>query len=464
MINPVDLSISEAAARLRDGQVTAVELAQAALDRIARRDRHIHAFVAMNRDQVMQEAMRADAALAQGRNFGLLHGIPIAVKDLIDVAGLPCTSGSAAQKGRMPHRDAEAVRLMRAAGAVILGKLATYEFAMAGPDFALPDPPARNPWNAARITGGSSSGSAAAVAAGIVRASLSTDSGGSIRSPASYCGVVGLKPTFGRVPRTGVYPLSPTLDHVGPIAATVEEAALVLDALTGQDEADAASVGQSWRPATGLIGRDLRNLRIGYARSWFSNDSQTEPALITAMDAAVSQLSLLGARVEEIDPPSYFLFEAASSVILHAEALAVHRERLRTNCAFYGAPVLQSLAAGAAIDPGDVEKARRAARLLSQGLGISMTGFDALITTTTLTVAPPFSAFDGEKAAWTPMRTIPFNLTGNPALSVPIGFHAGLPYGMQIVGVAGAEDVICRIGHAFERATDHSVQHPAFAG
>jgi len=448
-VNPANLSLSEAAARLRDGTLTSTALTQAVLDRIAARDGQLHAFSALD-STAMDQAGAADRALAEGCDLGALHGLPMGIKDMIDVAGQPTTCGSALP-AEPAKSDAETVALLRAQGAVILGKLNTYEFAMVGPDLTLPHPPARNPWNPAHITGGSSSGSAAAVAGGLIRAVLGTDTGGSVRSPAGYCGCVGLKPTYGRTSRQGVFPLSPSLDHIGPLAATVAEAALVLDAITNDPAA---------RPACTLIGRDINGLKLGYPRAWFAADPRADPALIRAMDNAASQLSLLGARIEEITLPDYALYEAAGSILIHAEALAVHQSLIRTHASAYGRLVLQSLAFGAAVDTDALTRARCAARHLTAAMEQAISPFAALILPTTLTPALPFSAFDGEKAVWTPMRTIPFNLTGQPALSLPMGFADGLPLGLQIVGASGAEDMICRIGHAFEMATDASLMHP----
>ena len=450
MTDPADLSIPEAALALREGRLTSRQLTEAALSRIAKRNDRLQAFTYLNSD-ALAEADRADAMLATG-SANTLCGIPVAVKDLIDVAGLPATSGSAVLSGRIAPADADAVARLRAQGAVILGKLATYEFAMVGPDLTLPDPPARNPWNLNHITGGSSSGSASAVAGGLVRLALGTDTGGSIRSPSAYCGCVGLKPSYDRVSRSGAFPLSASLDHTGPLAATVEEAALALDAMT---EAPA-----SWRPASARLDRGVQGLRIGYARDWFANDPQASHSLIRAMDDAAAQFSMLGATITEITLPDYTLYEAVGSVILHAEALAEHRILMRDRLACYGKPVLQCLAFGAAIDAVDVTHARQAqVKLTKDTLGIMAT-FDLVITATTLTPALPFSAFDGEKAVWTPMRTIPFNVTGQPVLSLPIGFDGDLPLGMQIIGRKGDDDLICAAGHAFERATDHSAQRP----
>ncbi|GAB1477893.1 hypothetical protein MASR2M74_04360 [Paracoccaceae bacterium] len=199
--------------------------------------------------------------------------------------------------GRVTETDASSIARLRAQGAVLIGKLATYEFAMVGPDLALPDPPARNPWNTAHITGGSSSGSASAVAGGLMRLAIGTDTGGSIRAPAAYCGCVGLKPSYDRVSRAGAFPLSPGLDHTGPLAATVAEAALALDALTSRPE--------DWRPATARLGQGVSSLRIGFSRDWFADDPQASPALIRAMDDAAAQFSLLGARITLVTLPDY---------------------------------------------------------------------------------------------------------------------------------------------------------------
>lgn len=446
----IDLSIQDAAAALRAGTISARQLTEAALHRIAVRNDRLHAVTHLN-PNALTEADRADAMLAAGLG-GAMCGIPFLVKDLIDVADLPATSGSAVLAGRIAETDADAVARLRAQGAVVLGKVATYEFAMVGPDLTLPDPPARNPWNRAHITGGSSSGSAAAVAGGMVRFALGTDTGGSIRSPSAYCGCVGLKPSYGRVARAGAFPLSPSLDHTGPLAASVTDAALALDAITEHPE--------NWRPSAAKLGQGARGLRIGYARDWFATDPQAAPALVRAMDDAAAQFSMLGARITPIPLPDYAPYEAAASVILHAEALAEHRDLIRAKAALYGRPVLQCLAFGAAISEVELTQARLAQTSLTAAMLAAMQGFDLILTATTLTPALPFSAFDGEKAVWTPMRTIAFNLTGQPAISVPIGFDSGLPLGMQLVGRMGDEDLICAAAHGYEQATDHSCQRP----
>ncbi len=449
MADPADLSVFEAAAALKSGTLTSRCLVEATLARIAARLK-LAVFTHLATDALAQ-ADAADARLSSGEDVGPFCGIPVAVKDLIDVAGQPSTAGSAVLAGHVAKEDAPAVARLRAQGAVLIGKLATYEFAMVGPDVNLPYPPARNPWNLAHITGGSSSGSAAAVAAGLVRLSLGTDTGGSIRSPAAYCGCVGLKPSYDRVAKSGAFPLSPSLDHVGPLTATVAEAALALDALTA---------GQDWRPASSAIGQNIKGLRIGFARDWFAEDPLANPFLIRAMDDAAATLSILGAQVSLVTLPDYPIYEAAASVILHAEALAGHAKLIEDRQSEYGRLTLQCLAFGAAISEADLATARRAVRPLTNAMSAAMADYDLILTATTLTPALPFSAFDGERAVWTPMRTIAFNLTGHPALSLPCGFDNGLPLGMQLIAAAGAEDILCRVGHAYEQATDHSVQRP----
>ncbi|MDB5614270.1 MAG: amidase, partial [Devosia sp.] len=259
----LDLSLFEQGNRLRDGRLTSVALLDAYLRRIDARDTAYRAFYAIDREGALAAARQADADFAEGGDMGRLQGIPVGIKDLIDVAGMPTTADTPGRKHAIAEADAEVVALLRAAGAIIIGKLATYEWGTVGPDSKGLFPPARNPWSLDRITGGSSSGSAVAVAGGLLRTTLGTDTGGSLRGPAFYCGVVGLKPTFGLVPNSGVLPMSTSMDHVGPISATVAEAALTLDVI-----ADLPAE----RSAMRLLGQPIAGKRIGYARNWFARD------------------------------------------------------------------------------------------------------------------------------------------------------------------------------------------------
>lgn len=448
--------------RLREGSLTALALTHAHFERIDALDPTVHAFTALSRETAYASAERADADLQRGVDRGPLHGLPIAVKDLIDVEGMPTGCGSRSRIGHVAQNHAHVVRRLLDAGAVLLGKLATYEFAVVGPSFDQPTPPAANLWAVDRITGGSSSGSAAAVAARMLRTTIGTDTGGSIRSPAGYCGAVGLKPTFGRVSRRGVFPLSPSLDHVGSLSATASEAALTLDAIGGHDERDPASASVQAPPASGQLGQGIEGLRIGYARAWFAEDPDLMPEVLRAIDDAVSQLSLLGARIEEVALPDYSLMEAVGAIILHAEALDLHLETLRARGAEYGRQAYRSLAGGVCLTPDDHARAQRAARALRDEIDRTVLArCDAIVTANTLSTAPLVEPFRNGNPVWTAMRTLPFNVTGHPSLALPAGFAGGLPISLQIVGRTFDEATICQIGDAFERSTDHSVLQPA---
>lgn len=450
-----DLSIPVAAALLRDGSLTSRQLTQAHLDRIAARDGAYHAFLHVDAEGALAQAARADEELGRGEDRGALHGIPIAIKDLFDTADMPTTYGSDVHSSHRPADDADVVRRLRTAGAVLIGKLETYEFAMVGPVFDRSFPPAANPWNVRCFTGGSSSGSAAAAAGGLVRTTIGSDTGGSVRSPASYCGVVGLKPSFGRISTRGVFPLSPSLDHVGVVSASVAEAAITHDAI-----ADATD-GQQPPAAASRLGLPLTGLRIGYARDWFADDPATAPALLDAVDTAASVLSLLGAKIEQMALPDAADFEAVGAVIIHAEAFAVHRQTLKASGERYSRKVFQNILSGLCLTADDLAGARKAAlRLRAQLDRTVFSRFDAILTATTLTPAIPFADFLGEAARWTPMRTIAFNVTGHPALSVPCGLADGLPLGLQLVAGMGDEATLCQIGHAYERANDFAALKP----
>lgn len=443
-INPCDLSIAEAGAALRRGALSSVALIQAHLDRIAMRDPQIGAFIHVAKADALVAAEIADKQLAAGLDRGPLHGIPFAVKDIIDVAGWPIRWGSRGQATRIAGETADAVTAILAAGAVPLGVVATYELATVGPDTTALSRPPVNPWNASHITGGSSSGCAAAVAAGLVRIALGTDTGGSVRSPAAYCGVVGLKPTFDAISRIGVMTLSPSLDHVGVLAHSVDDAGLAFAALTGG----------SWQPG-GISG-----LSLAYGRGW-AVDPSAHPSLLPLLDDAAGALSLCGARIVPVDLPEYGSAEAAGSDIILAEGHAVHGEMIEADPAAIGDMARASIRAGQSIPAQRLARARECVARLTSAIDAVLADHDALLLPTTLAPAPRFSAFAAGKPVWTAMRTIPFNMTGHPALSVPMGFADWLPLGLQIVGRKGGEDVILRIGAAFEAATDHSALQPS---
>ncbi|MEV8468694.1 amidase [Fluviibacterium sp. DFM31] len=440
MTNPADLTLPEMAARLRDGRLTAETLAQAHLDRIDARDSRVGAFVHVDKQAVLATARRADAELAQGLDRGPLHGICVAIKDIFDVAGWPVRYGSHLYRDRIAATDSAIVARLRETGAVPLGLVATYEMAIVGPgnDGLYPQP--RNPWNPAHVTGGSSSGSAAAIAAGMVRVALGSDTGGSVRSPSAYCGTVGLKPTHDRLPLDGILPLAPSFDVPGAMGRTVAETALLYCALCGTP-AEA--------PRLSLDGQ-----RIGYARAW-SLSPDAHPQIVHTTDAAASTLSLCGAEIRRVTLPPLPLMTAAAAVLIHAEGFQTHRAHLAGDGGRMGRMPYQSMAAGAVLTESDIAEARRAAGLLRACLDALLQEVDALILPTTLTPAPAFAEFASGQARWTPMCTLPFSMTGHPALSVPMGFSDGLPLGLQIVGRFDTEPLLLQIAAAFENATDH---------
>lgn len=435
-MDAADLPVGEAAARLRDGTLTARALVEAHLARIAGRDPALGAFVHLAREAARAAA---DAAADAGLVPGPLHGIPFAVKDLIAVAGMPATCGSRARPPVPEAADADVVAALRAAGAIPLGMLACDEFGLVGPATDAAYPPPANPRDPERVTGGTSSGCAAAVAGGLVRVALGTDSGGSLRIPAAFCGVVALKPARGRLPLGGVFPLAPGLDCVGPMAATVAETALAFDAMAGGTDAITATTG-------GVAG-----LRLGYARGWVAGDPATEPGVLAALDAAVDRLRALGAAVAEVSLPPYPVFAACAATLLHAGAAETHRGLPWES---YGRLARERIEIGLTLDPEEVRVAWTTAAAL--GAALERTLFaraDALLTATVLGIAPQRRRFDGTEPLWAPERCAAFNLTGHAALSVPAGLSEGMPVGLQIV--ARDEATALRVGAALE-ATGHT--------
>ena len=313
-------------------RLSPVELVRALLDRIAALDPRVHAFIKVDAEAALDAARLAEREIAAGRTRGHLHGVPVGVKDIIDVAGLPTTCHSKLLLDHVATEDAEVITRLRAAGAIILGKLSLHEFAIGGPAFDLPFPPARNPWNTRHHPGGSSSGSGAALAAGLVPLALGTDTGGSVRNPAGACGVVGLKPTYGLVSRRGVFPLAFTLDHVGPMARSVADIALLLDTLAGHDPADPGSVATASRRFGADLDRGLHGLRIGFVRHFHETDMPADPEIAAALEEAARVLEAEGAHVRTVTLPSLRLLwrptgDHARRILGHPCPLAARASR-----------------------------------------------------------------------------------------------------------------------------------------
>ena len=455
------LSMAEAGRLVRARELSPVELTQHCLDRIAAIDPSINSFVTVTPDLAMEQAKAAEADILAGRDRGPLHGVPIALKDLYATRGIRTTAHSKVLLDWLPDEDATTTAKLAEAGTVLLGKLAMHEFAFGSPGFDTPFPPARNPWNREHVTGGSSSGSGAALAAGLCYGALGSDTGGSIRSPAALCGIAGIKPTYGRVSRAGVVPLSWSLDHAGPMARTVEDCALMLAAIAGYDAKDPASADVPVGDYTGHLNDGVQGLRLGVPRAWYNENEGTEAEVMSAFDAALTVLEGLGAELVEVESEPFINSRAVNSTILIAEAYAFHEETLECQRQDFGAGVRNRVLTGAFLSAADYIQAQRARSVLIGQLRAVLGRVDAIVSPAAARPASSFAEFDPDTAFKTPSFTNPFNLSGLPAISVPCGFSsATLPIGLQIAGRAFDEATVLRIAHAYEQATSWHKQRP----
>ena len=446
-------TISELAQRLRRREISPVEMTRACLERIERLNPALNAFITVMAESALAEARAAEDEIARREWRGPLHGVPVALKDLIDTAGVQTTAASALYKDRIPTDDAEVVRRLRQAGAVIVGKNNLHEFAYGGSSLVSYFGDVHNPWDVNRIGGGSSGGSAAAVAAGLACAAIGTDTAGSIREPAALCGCVGLKPTYGRVSSRGVVPLSPSLDHVGPLAATVADAAIMLQAIAGYDPADVTSADVPAPDYVGALGRDAKGLRVGVPRAYFFDD--LDPEVTSAMEDALRRIQTLVAEVKEIplDVPTDRTLQAAESYAYHAENVSRSPE-------LYQPETLRRILTGKRVSEAERIEKRRELEVARRSIAQVFADVDVLVTPTTPIPAPSIAELRADPEALRPAEfkllrnTRPFNVWGLPAISVPCGFtRAGLPIGLQIAGPPWREDLVLRLAHAYERAT-----------
>jgi aspartyl-tRNA(Asn)/glutamyl-tRNA(Gln) amidotransferase subunit A len=457
-------TIAEASALLAAKKLSPVELTQICLDRVAKLDPVIHAFILQTPERALTEARAAEARIMAGRARGPLDGIPIAHKDIYCTAGLPTTAHSKVLKDHVPTENAHTVNLLDAAGTVMLGKLSTHEFAMGGPSFDLPWPPARNPWNPAHFTSGSSSGTGAGVAAGLFLGGTGSDTGGSIRGPAALCGIAGIKPTYGRCSRRGVLPLSYTLDHTGPMAWTAEDCAMLLQAMAGHDPADPASAAVPVPDYRANLHQGAKGLRIGVVRNFHETDVPANPAVRNGIDAAVATFHAEGAEIRDVVLPSLEEYRAAGFIILIVEAYAAHEPWLKTRLADYGELLRDRLVLGGLLSSADYFQAVRRRRELCLATAAAMADVDLLLTTASATEAPPIEGMPKWASMEKPGFTMPFNLTGLPAMSICAGYgEGGLPVSIQLIGKAFAEPTVLRAAHAFETATAWRQKRPAMA-
>jgi aspartyl-tRNA(Asn)/glutamyl-tRNA(Gln) amidotransferase subunit A len=457
------LCISSTIKALERRDFSALELTEACLRQIERLNPVINAFITPTPELAVQSALNADSLLSTGHpqnNPGLL-GIPVGVKDLIGTEGIRTTAGSRFFSDNIPAEDAQVVKNLKMGGAIILGKTNTHEIALGvtgvNPHFGT----VKNPWDLSRISGGSSSGSAAGVATGMSLGALGTDTGGSIRIPASLCGVVGLKPTYGRVSARGVLPLSWNLDHVGPLASCVQDTAILLQVLAGYDPGDPASADVPLDDYLIHLNDGVKGVRIAMAVGEYVENS--DPEIVAAIEIAMEVFKILGARVEKVDLSWISNLSKVNTCMTLADAAAFHKERMESHPDWFGEDVRHRLEIGAGVITSEYTLARRQQTEGRREFEIFFTKYDLLLLPVTPIPAPSIEGMDAIEAARQLTRfTSPFNLTGLPALSIPCGFTgSGLPLGLQIVSRQWGESQVLQAGHAFEQATSWHLRRPA---
>ena len=455
------LTIAQASDRIKARTLSPVELTEAFLARVKRFDNRLNSHLLVLEEQALADARTAESEIVAGRWRGRLHGIPIGLKDIYNTAGIPTTGHSALFKDHVPTEDAFTVSLLRKAGAVITSKLATWEFAIGGSSFDLPWPPARNPWDVSLDPSGSSSGSAVAVAAGLCLGAMGSDTGGSIRGPAAWCGIAGHKPTYGLLSRRGILPLSFSLDHAGPMCWTSEDCALMMQVLASHDPLDAGSAAVPAVDFTAGLGTGLSGLRVGVVRHFFEKDLLTDPETIAVLEASVLALRDMGATVGDVKLSPFGVYADCGSLISRSEAYAIHQHWLRTTPDLYGSFGRHRLMAGAFILAADYINAQRERTRLVAELAETMRSVDVLIFPTARCPARPIGE-DSMASGFQPFFNRAFNVTGSPALSICNGFsQTGLPLSLQIGGRPFEDALVLRVGDALERTLGTRTRRPA---
>lgn len=464
--NPATLSLAEASDAVRKKAISPVELTKASLQRIEQFNPRLNAFISVTADSALSDARTLEAEAQRGHWRGPLHGIPIAVKDNIDTAGVRTTAASELFKDRVPPEDAEVVRRLKKAGAIILGKTNLHEFAYGGTSAISYFGPVHNPWALDRIPGGSSGGSAAATAASLCFGALGTDTAGSVRNPACYCGVVGFKPTYGRVSNRGVVPLSWTLDHVGPLCRTVEDAALMLAAIAGYDVLDPTTIDTPVPDYRRAMNRRTSNQRLGIPQRPFFDG--LDPEIAKAVDSAIVVLRKLTASLQEVVlPPTTTPYDQIFMDVRSVEVYAYHEQWLAEAPSKYGATTRQRLVENAAeVQPSAYAKSRHQLEFMRRQIQTTFAAVDLLITPTMSLLPSKISdnvdAKGGLKYPLGIRNTAPFNVLGLPAISIPCGLTtSGLPIGLQIAGAPFAESSVLALARAYELETDWHLRRPA---
>lgn len=461
-----DTTIAEAGALVRAGDVSPVDLVNACLARIDHLDGELHAFLEVTRERALEEALVAESEIKAGIDRGPMHGIPYGLKDIYATAGIRTTGHSKLLEDNMPVQDCMVQALLRDGGGVLLGKQATWEFAYGGPSFDLPWPPARNPWDLTRSPMGSSSGAGASIASGMCPGALGSDTGGSIRGPAAACGIAGHKPTYGLVSRRGVLPNSFSFDHCGPMAWTAEDCALMMQVIAGYDAADPGSIAAPPIDFVGGLSQPVKGLRIGVVRHWYEEEVESAPDVVAVMNDAIHALRSLGCTVKDLKLPTLRDFTDAKTPITLAEIYAIHEHDLKTRPEEFGRSLRWRIMPGALVRAEDyVQGMRWRAELTAQVLAL-FDDVDLIVTAGSFGPAPLLADEDPPTflGAYPPSITVPFNLTGMPALALCNGFDgAGLPLSMQIAGAPFDDARVLALGAAFERATTHRTNRPSIS-
>ena len=458
------LTIAEAAKRIAARELSPVELTKSHLDRIHRLDQHLHSFLLVTEERALADAKAAEARQMSGTLRGKLDGIPIAHKDIYNTAGIRTTAHSKLLEHNVPTQDAHTVAKWADAGTVMLGKLATHEFAFGGPSFDLPWPPARNPWNTEHFTAGSSSGTGAAVAAGLILGGTGSDTGGSIRGPAAFCGTVGIKPTYGLSSRVGILPLAFTLDHAGPLAWTAEDCALLLQGMAGHDPTDPASANRPVPNFTSELGKGAKGLRIGVVRHFFEEDHRVSDTTLAGINAAVDFFRKEGAEVRDITLSPAADYHAVGYLIMVTEAFALHAPWMRERYHDYAELFRDRVVLATTLSGPDMVQTARRRRVLCLEMAAAMQDLDIIISAAAPGEAPRIADVTKWASMEKPSFTMPFNVTGFPAMSVCTGYgDGGLPISMQLVGKPFTEPTLFRAAHAYETAMPWRATRPAMA-
>ncbi len=458
------LSVSEVSHAFAVGDLSPVELLSALLERIETLDPVLHAFIHLDAEAAMDAAPAPEKEISAGRIRGPLHGVPIGVKDIINVAGLPTTCHSKISLDNVARQDASVIMRLRQADAIILGKLSTHEFAIGGPSFDLPFPPARNPWNPEHHPGGPSSGSGAGVCAGMFPAALGTDTGGSVGNPASACGIIGMKRTYGLVSRRGVFPLSFTLDHVGTLTGTVADSALMVDAIAGYDSADSGSAASGARIFGRLLDRGVCGLRVGFVRHFHETNMPAHAEVTSALDEVARVLQSEGAEIRTVTLPTLNEFDGINRVILCSEAWSIHARWLRTRPGDYGQLARRRQMPGAFIGAGDYVGAQRRRLQMIATVEDALRDMDVLLCGSSMDPASRIDDAAETHRTYSRQARTPFNVTGHPALAMMAGLASnGMPVSAQIVGRYFDDATVLRVAAAYERATQWYKRKPPIA-